>query len=153
MIYQLDIQTENAAIDQLKKQIKGYLDEIKYLETKKINKQEDQNMFLIIPIIAGALIGAVAPMIISIAGTVGGLIVARVVLKASSNAVALLKDGKIGLDVQKFVKKISDCDEQIGNIIIENNLEFENEMFTKKLKKLKTICKNWKTKKRIREVE
>ena len=110
-------------------------------------------MFLIIPIIAGALIGAVAPMIISIAGTVGGLIVARVVLKASSNAVALLKDGKIGLDVQKFVKKISDCDEQIGNIIIENNLEFENEMFTKKLKKLKTICKNWKTKKRIREVE
>ena len=83
-------------------------------------------MFLIIPIIAGALIGAVAPMIISIAGTVGGLIVARVVLKASSNAVALLKDGKIG---------------------------FENEMFTKKLKKLKTICKNWKTKKRIREVE
>lgn len=100
-------------------------------------------MFLLAPIIpialkaAGTLIVTAVPMIIPIAGTVGGLIVAPAVLKASSNAVSLIKDGKIGLDVQKVVKKISDCDEQIGTIVIENNLQFDNEMFRKEIDEIK----------------
>ena len=61
----------------------------------------------------------------------------KAVLKASSNAVQLIKDGKVGLDVQKVVKKISDCDEQIGTIVIDNNLQFDNEMFTKEIDEIK----------------
>lgn len=38
MIYQLDVDTGIDEIDELKKQIKGHLDEIKYLETKKDKK-------------------------------------------------------------------------------------------------------------------
>ena len=99
-------------------------------------------MFLFIPIIpiitgAAGLIAGAVPIIVPLAGTVGGLIVAPAVLKASSNAVLLIKDGKVGLDVQKVVKKISDCDEQIGTIVIDNNLQFDNEMFTKEIDEIK----------------
>ncbi len=96
-------------------------------------------MFIFIPIIGGvaALIGAVAPMVIPVAGVVGGLIVAPAVLKASSNAVSLIKDGKVGLEVQQVIKRISDYDEQIGNIIIEKDLEFDNDMFTNEINKIK----------------
>lgn len=38
MIYQLDVETGINEINELKKQIKGHLEEIKYLETKKENK-------------------------------------------------------------------------------------------------------------------
>lgn len=92
-------------------------------------------MFLIIPVIPiiGTLIGIV-PIAVSV---VGGLIIAPAVLKASSNAVNLVKDGKVGLEVQAVIKRISDYDEQIGNIIIEKNLKFDNDMFTNEIKKIK----------------
>lgn len=38
MIYQLDVETGINEINELKKQIKGHLEEIKYLETKKEKK-------------------------------------------------------------------------------------------------------------------
>lgn len=95
-------------------------------------------MFLIIPVIPviGTLIGIV-PIVVSVAGVVGGLIIAPAVLKASSNAVNLVKDGKVGLEVQAVIKKISDYDEQIGNIVIEKDLKFDNDMFTNEIKKIK----------------
>lgn len=92
-------------------------------------------MFIIIPILPfiPAALGAIVP----VATAVGTLFVAPVVLKASKNAVDLIKDGKIGLDAQKIIKRISDYDEQIGTIVIEKGLEFDNDVFTAEVKKIK----------------
>lgn len=92
-------------------------------------------MFIFIPVIpfVGAALGAIVP----VAAGIGGLIVAPAVLKASSNAITLIKDAKVGLDAQKIIKRISDYDEQIGTIIIDNNLQFDNEIFTKEIEILK----------------
>ena len=109
-------------------------------------------MYLIIPIVGGAMalvstLAAVVPVVIPVTGVVGGLIVSPAVLKASGNAVALLKDGKIGLEVQNVIKKISDCDEKIGDLVIDKNLEFDNEMFNNEIKKLKENIDKLKDKK------
>lgn len=96
-------------------------------------------MFMIIPILpfVGAALGSLVP----VATAVGGLIIAPAVLKASSNAVNLIKDAKVGLAAQKIIKKISDYDEKIGNIIIDKNLEFDNEIFTKEIQKIRDNMK------------
>ena len=101
-------------------------------------------MFLIIPIIGGLV--AIAPMVVPAAGVVGGLIIAPTVLKASSNVVNLIKDGKIGLEAQAIIMRIGEYDEQIGNIVIENGLEFDNDMFTKEISLIKENMKKIETK-------
>ena len=106
-------------------------------------------MFLIIPFFAiPAMIGTAVSIIVPVAGVVGGLIVAPAVLKASGNAVDLIKDGKVGLEAQKIIKKISDYDEQIGTLVIEKGLEFENEMFTKEINSIKENMKKIEEKKK-----
>lgn len=100
-------------------------------------------MYLIIPIIFAipGIIAAASSVIIPIAGVVGGLIVAPAVIKACGNAVSLVKDGKVGLEAQQVIKKISDYDEQIGTIIIEKNIEFENDIFTNEIVKIRENMK------------
>ena len=102
-------------------------------------------MYLIIPF-SIPIIGPFLTKAAIAAGTVGGLIIAPSVLKASSNAVALVKDGKVGLDVQKIIRKINDCDEKIGTIIIEEDLKFDNEMLMREIKKIKENLKKLKEK-------
>lgn len=96
-------------------------------------------MFLIIPVVAG--LAAAAAAITPIAGAVGGLIIAPTVIKACGNAVTLVKDGKIGLEAQGIMKRISEHEEQIGTLIIDNNLEFDNDLFTNEIKKIKENMK------------
>ena len=99
-------------------------------------------MHLIIPIfVIPGILAAATSVIIPVAGVVGGLIVAPAVTKACGNAVSLVKDGKVGLEVQQVIKKISDYDEQIGTIIIEKKLEFENDIFTKEITKIRDNMK------------
>ena len=95
-------------------------------------------MFIFLPVIpilpfAVQALGAIVP----IAAGIGGLIVAPAVLKASSNALNLIKDGKVGLDAQKIIKRISEYDEQIGTIIIDKDLQFDHELCTKEIQKIK----------------
>ena len=96
-------------------------------------------MLLIIPVVGGLV--AAASAITPIVGTVGGLIIAPVVIKACKNAVTLVKDGKIGLEAQVFMKRISEHEEQIGTIIIEKNLEFDSPIFTDEIHKIKENMK------------
>ena len=107
-------------------------------------------MYLIIPIIGA--IPVIASMVVPVAGAVGGLIIAPAVLKASGNAINLIKDGKVGLEAQKVIKKISDFDEQIGTIIIEKELEFDNDMFTKEIDSIKENMKKIEEKKKELEI-
>lgn len=96
-------------------------------------------MFLIIPVVAAlaAAAGAIAPIV----SVVGGLIIAPAVVKACGNAAELVKDGKIGLEVQGIIKRISEHEEQIGTLIIDNNLEFDNDLFTNEINKIKENIK------------
>lgn len=83
--------------------------------------------------------------------TVGGLIIAPAVLKASSNAVKLVKDGKIGLEAQGIIKRISEYDEQIGTIIIDKNIKFDNKLFASEITKIKENMKKIKEKEKALE--
>ena len=106
-------------------------------------------MLLIIPIIPAtlALLGTAKFVII----TIGGLIVAPAVLKASKSVVDLVKDGKVGLEAKKVIKKISDYDEQIADIVIEKKLRFDNAIFTDEIEKIKKYLEKVEIKKK--EVE
>ena len=96
-------------------------------------------MFLIIPFLG--LIPVVASVIVPVAGVVGGLIIAPAVLKASKNAVALVKDGKVGLEAQGISKRISEYEEKIADIIIEKNLEFDSELIKTEISRIKENMK------------
>ena len=103
-------------------------------------------MLLIIPIIpaALALLGTAKFVII----TIGGLIVASAVLKASKSVVDLVKDGKVGLEAKKVIKKISDYDEQIADIVMEKKLRFDNAIFTDEIEKIKKYLEKVEIKKK-----